>query len=244
MSVKRGDTLIEVIFASLIFSIIIVSVTGMMNRGLTTVLAAGERTAARDEVNAQAEALRYIHNGWTAEKQNNPATWQYEKIWRGITGRAIEASQLPTLHSADVNCGGAFTETGRAFVINTRNLRLGDASNLVGARGDATVVTYSTTATAASGGLFVAPPLYPRIVYKSSAGSGETSEGVIQETVNYNWMFQVEGIWIFAVKSERMIAGDQPEFYDFHIRTCWWPPGSTTPDNAATIVRLYNPEAE
>ena len=49
---------------------------------------------------------------------------------------------------------------------------------------------------------------------------------------NYN---EARGIWIQAVQ------GASSKFYDFHIRACWSPAGSSHPITLGTIVRLYVP---
>jgi hypothetical protein len=227
-----------VIFAVLIFSIIIIVVTGMMNRGLTTVQAAAERTAAADERNAQAEALRFIHSGWTAERQNNPATWQFQQLWQALKARAVDWTVIGGIDAT--NCNPAATPAG-AFVINTRNLRLAPATNLVGGNGDATIVTFAAGST-----IFQTPQLYPRIIYKQTLSAGAAgSEDVIQEGVAFDRIWRVEGVWVLGVRSRTTAPGrpNEPEYYDFHIRTCWLPPGTSVVDNAVSIVRLYNPEA-
>ena len=62
-------------------------------------------------------------------------------------------------------------------------------------------------------------------------------------------MARAEGIWIIAVRDKTDSANSSanknnviPEFYDFHIRTCWTAPGRARPSTIGTIIRLYNPE--
>lgn len=58
---QQGDTIIEVIFAVVIFSFIAISSIMIMNKGIATGERALEITLVRQQINAQAEALRYIH---------------------------------------------------------------------------------------------------------------------------------------------------------------------------------------
>ena len=55
---KRGDTIIEVMFAIAIFGLVAILSISSMNRGVVTAETTLEATTARDELNAQAEALR------------------------------------------------------------------------------------------------------------------------------------------------------------------------------------------
>ncbi len=58
---QRGDTIIEVIFAIVIFAFVAISAVYIMNRGVAAGEKALEITLVRQQVNAQTEALRYIH---------------------------------------------------------------------------------------------------------------------------------------------------------------------------------------
>lgn len=58
---ERGDTIIEVIFAIVIFVMVAVSSLVIMNKGIATGERALEVTLVRQQINSQAEALRYIH---------------------------------------------------------------------------------------------------------------------------------------------------------------------------------------
>ena len=47
-----------------------------------------------------------------------------------------------------------------------------------------------------------------------------------------------KGMWIEAIRSTPS-AGTA--YTDFHIRACWYAPGTNQPMNLGTIVRLYEP---
>jgi type II secretory pathway pseudopilin PulG len=68
--VKRGDTLIEVTLAVGIFSMIAVAVVATMSSGTTNAQTALETTLARAEIDAQAEALRFIQTSASANKND------------------------------------------------------------------------------------------------------------------------------------------------------------------------------
>ena len=64
---KRGDTIIEVMFAFAIFTMVAIVTVSMMNLGLATSERSLELVTARNELNAQAEALRFVHSSYISE---------------------------------------------------------------------------------------------------------------------------------------------------------------------------------
>ena len=72
MTSCRGDTIIEVILALTIFSLVTVITITMMNLGIANAENALEVTTARNELNAQAEALRFIHSSYISKKLYQP----------------------------------------------------------------------------------------------------------------------------------------------------------------------------
>lgn len=66
----RGDTLVEVIVSFAIFSVVAVSVSVLMNRGLAIGQQSLEISLVREQINAQAEMLRFARYDTT-----NPTIW-------------------------------------------------------------------------------------------------------------------------------------------------------------------------
>ncbi|MDK2898933.1 MAG: hypothetical protein PWQ10_120 [Patescibacteria group bacterium] len=60
----RGDTLVEVLFAITVFSLVAVSSISIMNQGSATEQRALEITLVRQEIDAQAEALRFLNSSY------------------------------------------------------------------------------------------------------------------------------------------------------------------------------------
>ncbi|MEI6228575.1 MAG: prepilin-type N-terminal cleavage/methylation domain-containing protein [Candidatus Saccharibacteria bacterium] len=58
---SRGDTLIEVLFAIAIFSLVVVGSLAIMNQGTAASQRALEITMVRNEIDAQAETLRFLN---------------------------------------------------------------------------------------------------------------------------------------------------------------------------------------
>lgn len=102
-SAKRGDTIIEVMFALAVFCLVAILSIAMMNTGVNSAENALEVVTARNELNAQAEALRFIHSSYISEKTLPSLTdpsyrpgekyQQYEQLWNTIVSNAITPTQ-------------------------------------------------------------------------------------------------------------------------------------------------------
>lgn len=89
---ERGDTLIEVLFAVTVFSLIVVGSLTIMNQGLSASQRSLEITQVRQQIDGQAETLRYIHDVYVAAYQPgmNPAS---------LTGTAKQWNEIVTKSS-------------------------------------------------------------------------------------------------------------------------------------------------
>jgi len=82
-SLQKGDTLIEVLFAVTVFSLVAVGSLSIMNQGTATAQRSLEITLVRQEIDAQAEALRFIHDSYIAAYPNavsGEASGEWSKI--------------------------------------------------------------------------------------------------------------------------------------------------------------------
>ena len=225
---RRGDTLVEVAFAIAIFALVCVFSIGLMNNGVDTAQSSMELTMARNEIDAQSEALRFIQNSYLSEKELVNKT--YKPLWDHIKARAVDPSAIDNLNPTPATCDELYQSgsllTSKGFVINTRKIDPGSVGT--------TILDYS-------GSTFKATSLYPRLIFKRSTASGNTSDNSdeLSEDNYFDSVQYVEGIAVIAVRGD---SSSNPEFYDFHIRTCWYAPGRDNPTTINTIVRLYNPE--
>ncbi|MBR3176640.1 prepilin-type N-terminal cleavage/methylation domain-containing protein [Candidatus Saccharibacteria bacterium] len=137
---RRGDTLIEVMLSISIFAMVSLLTINMMNDGINTAQRTLETEMARNEIDGQAEALRYIHNNYVAERNMDKS--QFRDAWNKITSKAMKPSELvdkPTDKIFfDINnmekCDDAYGENGhlanyQAFIINPRLLIPNNLSN-------------------------------------------------------------------------------------------------------------------
>ena len=58
---EQGDTIVEVLFAVVVFALVAVGSMSIMNQGTATAERSLEITLVRQQMDAQAEAIRYIH---------------------------------------------------------------------------------------------------------------------------------------------------------------------------------------
>lgn len=266
-SARRGDTIIEVMFAFAIFSLVAIITVTMMNLGLAASERSLEVTVVRNEMNAQAEALRFIHSSYIAEQTlpencgpDAPKCQQYKALWETIIGRAVApagsvgAGATYTIEMPVMNCSKLYdnqAETlvkNNAFVLNTRQL-LSIKSGAGYTNADAYIAAKTPTLTSPQ--LFFEAPLDARIIYAKNTGGdgndgGNNSTGVMGNASDplqqYTKVARIEGIWVVAVRSTTFGIGGKPQYYDFYIGTCWNGSGSRSATSIDTVVRLYNPE--
>lgn len=233
---KIGDTLIEVMFAIGIFSLVAISVVAVMNGGTSNVQTALETTMARNTIDEQAEALRFIHSSYTAEKSAGVSNGEYTKLWKSIVGRAksgIEITDDLTQFSP-ATCAELYDKgnensiySQNAFVINTQ--RLGSNPNNALEKAQADTLPFQATS------------LYPRLIF-----GGETTTlagGSLSDVLT-----SAEGIYVVAVYDPGSVIVEEDgttkggTYYDFYIRSCWYGLGAKAPSTISTVIRLYDPD--
>lgn len=255
MTHRKGDTLIEVALAIGVFSLVAITVVSVVSASLTNAQSALEITLVREELDAQAEALRFIHesyiNGSQSAVENtvdNPNP--YENLWNRIvknnlTTYSTDNQKNAVLRYSPATCSDVFDDangtvrkpTGgidfKPFIINTRKLHNpGDPNS--------TIVTSN----------FHTPTTYPQILYNWQTGNESLDE---QAKYSGDIITNIQGIYIIAVQGTdgALVSGGdviQPNhgkvtYYDFYIRSCWMPPNSDRASTISTVVRLYDPAA-
>ena len=235
---KRGDTLIEVMLAVGIFSMVAVAVVAVMSGGTSSAQTALETTLAREEIDAQAEALRFVQASYIADKNDGEES-KYSELWKAITDKAYNYdtktgawSDISTELSqySPSSCSGLYdsnTSEAKAhgFILNTR--KLGTFEN--------------PSDVIATGNYLDQASTYPHLIF-------DDSNGILSNGNFNNTLQKAEGIYIIAVKDPNStnIAGSESAtsaYYDFYIRTCWYGTGDQSPSTISTVMRLYDPDA-
>ncbi len=100
----RGDTIIEVLFAMTIFSMVAVGGLSLMNQGVALAQQALEVGLVRQQMDAQADALRYLNRAYIADFGKNedaPAIQRWNRIVRDNSVRPGEAQAFDTIADTD-----------------------------------------------------------------------------------------------------------------------------------------------
>lgn len=242
---KKGDTLIEVTLAVGIFSMVAIAVTSVMTSGTSDAQIALETTLARESIDTQAEALRFIQNSYASNKEGSDQP--LSAVWQKIKENAITASSEKDLQFAPTQCGTAFGNAtpDYAFVINPRTL----SSKYANVKDYVKNTYISAKGNKGSGKQFTLASTYPRLVFGTSANNSDDNSALSTGSGSDS-LFHAEGIYVIAVRDSNttnIIEGDQTSktgsaFYDFYIRTCWDSFGGEA-SSISTLVRLYDSDA-
>lgn len=240
--VKKGDTLIEVVIAVGIFSLIAVGVVSVVSSSSSGAQISIETTLAREEIDIQAEALRFIQAGYI-EAYNNKAedvsNNRYVTLWREITNNAIKESPSSTVNTCselyDIAADGKSPVASQnAFVINVNALN-GYISKETKDLNDVYILAKDD-----SSSKLIQSSTYPRLVFTKY---GETTdEESLSNSEFYDELYSAEGIYVVAVKSEETPTL-ATAYYDFYIRSCWYGTGDKNPSTISTVIRLADPAA-
>lgn len=208
---QRGDTLIEVLFAVSVFSLVAVSALTIMNQGTAISQRALETTLVRQEMSAQAETLRFLHDSYIAAYQpgqtydGTPPTTPAEE-WQAMLQK-IENNPITTASDFDVQ-DACPTAPSHSFIMDSRNARFVDLPSKM-----------------------TAAETFAQLTYTTSAGVQvlDQAQGI--------WIEAIRSATNTGDSNYQLHIG----YIDFHIRACWIGPGQTMPIILGTIVRLYEP---
>lgn len=237
----KGDTLVEVMFAVGIFGAVAIGAIGIMNRGLYDAQKALEITMARQEIDAQAEALRFIHEAYISEQNLRTSDQVYTKVWKNLESLASSPGNDFFTNYNGQNCGTTSSKTFKSFIINIRRLN----PNGIAALGGSSPKGTAGNKILITGSLLNQTPTYPRLLYGFSEDTDPLSDAytnstgaLITKANTSTTLTAAQGIWVTSVGSTNS------EFFDFYIRTCWFSPGSATANTVSTVVRLFNPNPD
>lgn len=116
----RGDTIIEVLFAITVFSLLAVGSLAIMNQGTAAAQRSLELTLVRQQIDSQAEALRYIQTSYVTAYAGS-GTYDPDSPaaeWRRLVDRAKDGDATPF---------GVCVVPANAFVINTQTVKIDDS---------------------------------------------------------------------------------------------------------------------
>jgi hypothetical protein len=182
-----------------------------MNQGSATAERSLEITLVRQQIDSQAEALRYLNSSYVTAVANG-STIQPDSLagqWQSIQSITLGNQDIPALSGNTCRS----TAPTNSFILNTETNKDSDRFKDVGGSPNSKYASASS---------------FSQVYYKDANPDG---------SVDIN---QAEGIWIQAVRDQSNNQTNA-DYIDFHINACWDSPGQSEPMTIATIVRLYEP---
>lgn len=144
-SSEKGDTLIEVMFAFAIFALVAIGSLTVMNQGISTAQRSLEITLVRAQMDAQAEAIRYIHQAYVTSYQRGtlPAAGTTAAEWIKMKDKgATAASKFGEIDASGVLCP-ASTPGQHPFIVNARTAKIRTAPPEMSPEGGASLPPFS-----------------------------------------------------------------------------------------------------
>lgn len=194
---NNGDTIIEVLFAITIFSLVAVAAMTLMNKGLATSQRSLELTAVRQQIDGQAEALRLLHGAYIAAYSPDAS---YPAA--SLAGRYKEVLDMPVVQASEFGAGdGCTMPSGSRFVIDPLTAAVRASPTDIIASPD----TYARIVTNEAGDTFQrSEGLYVQAVPSSASSSGGV--GFVD--------FHIRACWDVLGSSDPMTLGTIVRLYD------------------------------
>jgi len=146
---ERGDTIIEVLFAVAVFAMVAVGSLSIMNQGTSIAQRSLETTLVRQQIDAQAEAIRYINQSYVANYQKNGTAptgvaAEWEKMVNKTTGKGADLAS-----SFGETIGGSCPGTApgqKPFILNARTATVWGTVPSMVAPADASIPPFAQVA--------------------------------------------------------------------------------------------------
>ena len=191
----RGDTIIEVMLAMTIFAMLAVGVLTLMNRGISSAQDALETTLVRQQIDGQAEALRFLHQAYML---NSDAPGSASIFKNDVLSKSVN---VPSEFGTDGSSGSCIDGIPtQGFALNPNNARV--ITTAVRAMGQPNPYVYSqiTTGTAAAYGIWI------------EAVRGDKGTGAVAATPGF-YDFHIRACWNAASTSVPRTLGTIVRLY-------------------------------
>ncbi len=134
----RGDTIVEVLFAITIFSMVAVASISIMNQGVAVAQRALEINLVRQQIDTQAETLRYLNQLYVADYgKQGAATDNWEAM---IRDNEISKTQVQSFEQMINERGECSLPVNKPFTLDSTKIGSGAAAVL---RPTSTPATYA-----------------------------------------------------------------------------------------------------
>lgn len=182
---QAGDTLIEVLFAVTVFSFVVVGALTIMNQGTAASQRSLELTLVRQQIDAQAETLRFMNDSYVAVYQpgiqfnlNDATTTPAEEWYRISAGGLYQDSSAP--FTSVQTCP---TAPSGSFIVDTRNVRINSSTAILQPS-----VTFSQLAYNGSGALTASQGLWIEAVRsETSIDANQANAGYVDFYIRSCW---------------------------------------------------------
>lgn len=255
---KLGDTLVEVTLAIGIFSMVAIAAVSVISAATSSTQNILENTLTREQIDSQAEALRFIQAAYTAEgERDQDNLTKYGLLWQTVSSHAISLEGLDAvsddikkniLNYNPTTCSELYSSDAAASIVKQNAFLI----NINALGSDINKDTVSSVVVPARNGTslsskFRSATTYPHIVY----GAADSINDPLYDPSTATNLYTAEGLFVVAVKdtSGTMIVSDDTgnigsisAYIDFYIRSCWFATGSERPTTISTAIRLYNPD--
>ena len=118
---QQGDTIIEVLFAVTVFAMVAVGAMAIMNQGTGTAQRSLEITQVRQQIDAQAEALRFIHQSYVAQFQRGATPTGKAALWTTILQNE---KQMASNFGVQNGVCPDLSEIQNVFALNARKIEM------------------------------------------------------------------------------------------------------------------------
>jgi len=148
---QTGDTLIEVLFAVTVFSLVVVGSISIMNQGANASERALEITLVRQQVDAQAESLRFLHDSYVSAYTSGASYTGPAAQWAAMLTSIIATNETSATSFGSLSSTCPTPPKG-SFIINSNSATFlsGNSVSLVPASSYAQV-DYTTNPVSAGG---------------------------------------------------------------------------------------------
>ena len=200
---QNGDTLVEVLFAITVFSLVVVGSLVIMNQGVAAAQRSIEISSVRHQIDAQAETLLFMHDSYSAARQAGTTF----NLSDGVTSPAEEWQRMIS--------SGSMVNSATAFNTNDASARRCQAIPSAGFVVDPVNVRFIN-----SGGILTQSQTYSQLVYSGSvlsAARGIWIEAVRSAPVANNTGyidFHIRACWDTVGMNVPMRIGTIVRLYD------------------------------
>ncbi len=201
----RGDTLVEVLFAVAVFSLVAVGGMSVMNAGLSTVQRSLEQTLAREEMDSQAEVIRFMHDSYITAYPNI-ITGTPADEWQKIINNQVVDSASKLDECTDIT--NPFKIPNKSFVVNTKTAKIDSTTPISSDVPSYSQLRYSPTSPVP------APPAPPSTTSVISAVEGIWVEAVKSNSSNKFIDFHIRACWDSAGSNVPVTLGTIVRLYE------------------------------